>query len=518
MSLVADRKIRPSEEGEKILEKIRKFTRLDLSVIAKIAISLSLLESGKIDSEKEYNNFGKQIRGINLFGEDDILYNAIFSLLYQRKLTDTEFFSQKSYTKLYLEHGLHLLEVLVEHSNNDRLFFFEQLVSKVSIREDVKRNLQQQHLKIVIGKDKHHQNVDLALNNTELYPNPHLAVIGKSGVGKTQFLFHILSEIRSISHQKTHVIFLDYKGDVAANTAFVDKGAFKVFSLPKDILPINPFQLDVYDDDDIRMSAREKSKSFLSTQKGFGQIQENILTQLIIKAYEERKDATSPFPDFRELFEITKSYYEQESKKPDTLYAVIEDLSQYNLFWNHKTDGKPFASILQESFIVDLSKLPILKELVAYLVIEQLYKEMSSLPDSAVDGKYREIRTILVIDEAHNYLGHKNVFLEKVIREGRSKGVAVFFATQSAKDFVRPKRDLKEHLEFLYLFQSDNLDANSIKSLLRVNERTAKKLTTDISRFKPFQCITRDEYDEFRIFEAFKFYESSGNYTKEVNT
>ncbi len=512
MSLVADRKIRPSEEGEKILEKIREFTRLDLSVIAKIAISLSLLESGKIESDKEYASFGKQIRGINLFGEDDILYNAILSLLYQHKLTATEFFSQKSFSKLHLEHGLQLLETLVEHSNNDRLLFFEQLVSKVTIREDVKRSLQQHHLKIMIGKEKHHQNVDLDLNNTELHPNPHLAVIGKSGVGKTQFLFHVLSEIRSISNQKTHVIFLDYKGDVAVDTDFVNKGAFKIFSLPKDILPLNPFQLDSYDDEDIRMSAREKSISFLSTQKGVGQVQQNILTQLIIKAYEERKGSTSPFPDFKELFRITKLYYEQENKKPDTLYAVIEDLSQYNLFWNHNTEIKPFASILQESFIVDLSKLPILKELVAYLVIERLYKEMSLLSDSKVNGKYREIRTILVIDEAHNYLGHKNYFLEKVIREGRSKGVAVFFATQSAKDFVSLKRDLKEHLEFLYLFQNDNLDTNSVKSLLRVNDRTAKQLTTKISRFKPFQCITRDEYDEFRIFEAFKFYENLSGY------
>jgi DNA sulfur modification protein DndE len=513
MSLVADRKIRPSEEGEKILEKIREFTKLELSVIAKIAISLSLLESGKVETEKEYDSFGKQIRGINLFGEDDFLYNAIFSLLYQHRLTPTEFFSQKSLSKIHLENGLQLLELLAEQSNNDRLLFFSQLVSKVRIRGEVTRDLQSHHLNIIIGKDKQHQDVYLELNNTELHPNPHLAVIGKSGVGKTQFLFHILSEVRSLSERKTHIIFIDYKGDVAANTNFVKKGDFKVFSLPKDMLPINLFQLDSYDDDDIRMSAREKSESFSSiAQKGFGTVQQNVLTQLIISAYEERKRSSQSFPDFKELFGITKIYYEQENKKPDTLYAILEDLSQYNLFWSHNSTINPFASILDESFIVDLSKLPMLKELVAYLIIERFYKDMTLLPDSQVDGKYRQIRIILVIDEAHNYLGQKNPFLEKVIREGRSKGVTVFLASQSPKDFVNLKHDLKEHLEFLYLFQSDNLDTNSVKSLLRVNDRHAKQLPTKISRFKPFECITRDEYDEFRIFEPVKFYESLNDY------
>ena len=38
----------------------------------------------------------------------------------------------------------------------------------------------------------------------------------------------------------------------------------------------------------------------------------------------------------------------------------------------------------------------------AYLVIERLYKEMAALPDSPVTEGKRTIRTILVIDEAHN--------------------------------------------------------------------------------------------------------------------
>lgn len=300
---------------------------------------------------------------------------------------------------------------------------------------------------------------------------------------------------------------MDYKGDVASNEKFVSTGNFKVFSLPDDMLPLNPFQLDSYGENEIRMSARQKTTSFSSiSQKGFGDVQQHILTNLIIDCYKQRKSSAKKFPDFNELFKVTKEYYEQNGKNPDTLYSAIEDLSKYNLFWNHKADTELFASLLNESFIVNLSKLPALKELVAYFIIESIYNEMSYLPDSTINNNYREIRKILVIDEAHHYLSQKNVFLEKLIREGRSKGVAVFLASQSPGDFVNVKLDLKELIESNFIFQNKNLDVKSLKSLLGINKREAQKITTEISRLKPFQCIIKDEYD-FKIFETDKFYE-----------
>ena len=36
--------------------------------------------------------------------------------------------------------------------------------------------------------------------------------------------------------------------------------------------------------------------------------------------------------------------------------------------------------------------MPVLKELVAYLIIERIYKEMSQLPDSAIKDNRRMIR------------------------------------------------------------------------------------------------------------------------------
>jgi|SRR5579872_842622 len=158
--------------------------------------------------------------------------------------------------------------------------------------------------------------------------------------------------------------------------------------------------------------------------------------------------------------------------------------------------------------IIDLHAMPVLKELVAYLVIERLYKEMATLPDSPVAENRRTIRTILVIDEAHNYLSQKNIFLQRIIREGRSKGVIVFFASQSPNDFQQKFFNFQELLEFAYIFQCDGVAAGSIQDILGCAGKTARDLQTEIARLEPWQVIARspEKTEEFVKFTAEAFF------------
>ena len=120
--------------------------------------------------------------------------------------------------------------------------------------------------------------------------------------------------------------------------------------------------------------------------------------------------------------------------------------------------------------------LQVLKQLVAYLVIERLYKEMAGLPDSKIKNGYREIRTVLVIDEAHNYLSQKNPFLEKIVREGKSKGIAVFFASQSPSDYNQPSFDFRgSYWNFKFIFQCDGVSAKSVQELFSLYSKNSKR-------------------------------------------
>jgi DNA sulfur modification protein DndE len=135
---------------------------------------------------------------------------------------------------------------------------------------------------------------------------------------------------------------------------------------------------------------------------------------------------------------------------------------------------------------------------------------MAALPDSPIENNRRTIRSILVIDEAHNYLGQKNIFLERIIREGRSKGIVVFFASQSPNDYQQKFFNFQELLEFAYIFQCDGVSTNSVQDILGCNKKTAKDLQTEIARLEPFQVISRsfEKSEDYMKFKAEAFYQN----------
>jgi DNA sulfur modification protein DndE len=210
------------------------------------------------------------------------------------------------------------------------------------------------------------------------------------------------------------------------------------------------------------------------------------------------------------VLELAALAYEADGKKDDSLIEVLRDLSDFELFWRHGSEGAPMDRVSNRTMLIDLHAMPVLKELVGYLVIERLYKEMTTLPDSPVIEGRRTIRSILVIDEAHNYLGQKNIFLQRIIREGRSKGVVVFFASQSPNDYQQKFFNFQELLEFAYIFQCDGVAAGSVQDILGCSSKTAKDLQTEIARLEPWQVIARspEKTEEFVKFTAEAFYKS----------
>lgn len=336
--------------------------------------------------------------------------------------------------------------------------------------------------------------------------------MGKPGVGKTQFLLKLLTDIRIKSNYQTNFIYFDYKGDVVDNEKFINIAKVQTYRLlhNNQSLPINPFVLPDYNEQTINVSAREKSESFASINSKLGVVQKGALTEAIRAAYAKRANSAFPYPDFRDVLDIAIQMYEEENKKDDSLIEVLRDLSDFNLFWKHGSEAAPIEKLSNRTLLIDVHAMPVLKELVGYLVIERLYKEMAALPDSPVQDGKRTIRTILVIDEAHNYLSQKNIFLQRIIREGRSKGIVVFFASQSPNDYQQKFFNFQELLEFAYIFQCEGVSSGSIQDILGCSKKTASDLQTEVARLEPFQVIARssEKTADFVKFQAEAFYKN----------
>ncbi|MFC6997729.1 DndE family protein [Rufibacter roseus] len=509
---MADR-LYTSQQADEIISSLRVLTKLDKAVIARMAFSYSLVQNGK-DVSLSTNFSGGEMKRPTFIASDEVLIKTLISQVYENdSIDENEFYSNKSIIKNHIDNGATLLWNVFKKNGEDINKWYTEIVTGIELRGA--KTLKTKDLDIFIGRNILQNNeLIMHLNDTTKHANSHLAIMGKPGVGKTQFLLKLLADIRIQSNYETNFIFFDYKGDVVDNENFIDITRSRTYRLLQnnETLPISPFILANYKEQDIQLSAREKAESFASINSKFGPVQKGALTEAIIAGYTTRALMTPnhPFPDFGDILQIALANYEDEGKNDDTLIEVLRDLANFNLFWAHGSSVPPIEKVSNRTMIIDVHKMPVLKELVGYLVIERLYKEMASLPDSPIKDGRRTIRTILVIDEAHNYLGQKNIFLEKIIREGRSKGIVVFFASQSPSDYQQKFFNFQELLEFSYIFQCEGASSKALQDILGCSTKTAKDLQAEVARLEPFQVISRSNIktEEFTKFVAEPFYKN----------
>jgi DNA sulfur modification protein DndE len=507
---MADR-LYTSQQADEFINGLRMESKLEKSILTRIALCISLIKNGP--SVLVSNNFsGGELKRPTFFKDEEVFIKALINQVYQRSdFTDDEFYSNKSVIKNHIDDGAGILWALYESNGRDITRWFKELLTFVEFEHG--RDPIGKELDIFIGRNiLTREELFMEINDTGKHANSHMAIMGKPGVGKTQFLLKILADIRIQSQFQTNFIFFDYKGDVVENESFVETTRARCYKLLQnsESLPINPFILASYDEQSILVSAREKAESFASINTKFGVVQKGALTEAIVAAYSKRQGSETPYPDFQDVLEIANLMYEENGKRDDSLIEVLRDLAKFHLFWAHGSAVKPIEKVAGRTMVIDVHAMPVLKELVGYLVIERLYKEMASLPDSQIKDGRRTLRTILVIDEAHNYLGQKNIFLQRIIREGRSKGIVVFFASQSPTDYQQKEFNFQELLEFAYIFQCEGVSSTAIQDILGCSSRTAKDLQTEVARLEPFQVISRSSQktEEFVKFTAEPFYKN----------
>ena len=295
---MADR-LYTSSEADEILSALRFETKLEKAVLARIAFIVSLSKDGP-DVTVSSSFTGSEMKRPTFVGKDETFIRTIISYVYKiSEITEKEFFSNKSIIKNHIDNGCKYLEKLFNECGKNS----NQLLAKLTelVEFNGRKELKGRGLDIFIGKTLLQKtDIFIELNNTALHS--HLAIMGKPGVGKTQFLLKILTDLRIQSNFQTNFIYFDYKGDVVDNDKFIETAKVQTYQLLQNgtSLPINPFILPSYDEQAINVSAREKAESFASINSKLGVVQKGALTEAIRAAYTKRQNSAMPFPDFQE--------------------------------------------------------------------------------------------------------------------------------------------------------------------------------------------------------------------------
>lgn len=317
--------------------------------------------------------------------------------------------------------------------------------------------------------------------------NGNTRITGEQGMGKSEFLLHLLAAFAARA-QGAGFLLLDYKGDLARRDEFVRTTGATVVRPEKERVPINPF--DVPPGMERRLVPSSIAQVIASAGQGIGDVQRKLLRDGIGEAYEAGPAA----PSTTQIAEAVRAVYEREGRSADSVTALLEELAGLGLFATRTEVA--FDRFLSGRWVLDLSGLQHLRDLVAFVLVGWLSRNVGSAPDSSLlPGGARELRHVVAIDEAHHYVKRRCQPLLELLRIGRSKGVPVFLSSQSLSDF-RGFTELEELLPNNFILRHGRApDSKTAQGALRLPSDLARRAGDAITSVEQFHALTAVDPD-----------------------
>lgn len=474
-----------SKEAREILERFRRASGVRPNLWARAALGYSLsLEATPEDLP--YDSEGTEFNARVFFGDDE---PTLLALLRQRH--NQMFLDEKEFDpiiKRHVERGLRHFNEEFERLNrrgDELLLHLLELCAKQTESPPIKDLLppkpkaETYELTAWLGESlRSHERISHILNGPG--SAPHIAIMGRNGTGKTRTTLGILEKIKETAGYLIPFLIFDYaKGDIASDQDFVTATEAVVIRLPDDRIPLAPLSLPVRDEHSIQLAARRFRDTIRSVVR-LGPKQANHCLRFIQETYARAEGRT---PDLDDLVAIAEERYREEDWPPDSLIACLHEFTDFPLFRSAAENEN--HDFFRQTHIIDLHRMPEdLRKLSAFLVLDRLYAEIMALPDAPLDKKgFRQLRLIIVIDEAHHYLPCRQPTLEGIVREVRSKGVAVMLLSQSPDDFDQRQYNFAREMGLSLVFACVLERPKMLEALLggRVDPRRLSQLPAGVA-------------------------------------
>ncbi|MSO37870.1 MAG: ATP-binding protein [Acidimicrobiia bacterium] len=244
--------------------------------------------------------------------------------------------------------------------------------------------------------------------------NGHMEVWGSSGAGKTQFIMGLLLQLSQ--KNSCHFGVTDFKNDYGG--VFLEKTGTSFFDLWDTGAPYNPLALLSDNPKAIETAIIELRDIVDVAARSFtvmGHRQQAKLHESLEEAYAIGR-REKRWPTLATLNDVLDK----------DLRGIIGDLTSHRLF----TEGPPLGEIIYKNAVFGLSRIPgngLTTVLAGGFILSALLLKIQNL-----EPVPNTVRYIAVVDEAHRVAKFKAI--DTMIREGRSKGLAVILATQQPND------------------------------------------------------------------------------------
>lgn len=287
------------------------------------------------------------------------------------------------------------------------------------------------------------------------YPNDstqvfhvNTGIIGTMGTGKTQFTKSLITQLyrqqrNNFNGGPLGILVFDYKGDYnSSKMDFVKAVNAKV--LRPYHLPFNPLSIFIprVFTPVLPIHTANTFKDTISRTFHLGPKQQHALNECILAAYSAAGiDPGQPetWNNRAPTFEMVYDIYEKDDTIPknDSLAAAMQKIHAFQLFEPKPYNTAALFDVLKGVVVIDLSGYdPDLQSLVVAILLDQFYSQMHASGSSATDGTLRQLRKLILVDEADSFMEEDYPSLKKIMKEGREFGVGTILSTQSLRHFA----------------------------------------------------------------------------------
>lgn len=379
----------------------------------------------------------------------------------------------------------------------------EQIAAEGSANDDFVNKIGMQ---IVFGKDvASGMPVIWEPNDTNQLFHTNTGIIGTMGTGKTQFTKSLITQLyceqnKNVGDAPLGILIFDYKGDYnESKEDFIKATNAKI--LKPYHLPFNPLALTkskVFKPL-LPIHTANAFKDTLSKVYGLGPKQQNTLFQCIIDAYASKginPGNPSSWDNTPPTFDTVYSLYanDEEIKKNDSLAAAMDKLFQFQVFEENAGATESLFELLKGVVVVDLSGYDAdIQSLIVAITLDLFYSQMQAAGSSKLDGQFRQLTKLILVDEADNFMSEGFPALKKILKEGREFGVCTILSTQFLKHFGSGEDDYAKYILTWVVHNVADLKGSDVEFVFKTEAKStdSQTLYNDIKALKKHHSIIK---------------------------
>ncbi|WP_391528476.1 DNA phosphorothioation-dependent restriction protein DptH [Photorhabdus akhurstii] len=354
----------------------------------------------------------------------------------------------------------------------------EQIEEDKQLMPVVTSVMSEEPLKVLFGHDAVHQ-IPLYWEptNTAKFMNTNTGIIGTMGTGKTQFTKSLVTQLmrnqaNNVNSAPIGLLIFDYKSDYV-DEEFLSATGAKKYQLS--LLPYNPLSLF----GDMPMLPRHTAMAFSETMGrayNLGVKQRMKLVTLIMDCYEaagiiahDRSTWNRIAPTIEDIWQC---YLAQEKVEEDSLYAALYNLAGFQIFETNPKKMVSLYDLVDGVTVIELAGYPTeIQNLIVALTLDLFYAQMQKRGKPVVQGDYRQLTKMVLVDEADNFMRQDFPSLRKILKEGREYGVGAILSTQEITHFKTGDNNYASYILTWVIHRVSEIKNADIKAVFNVDDK-----------------------------------------------